>query len=114
MVSKLPKEKSPIILEAYELLAMKLFESREKRDIFANLFLVSYWSKINHIYFHGDCLVFEFEKSKGNHKGEKHLGTCYVYENPPKTWLCPVILLSQYLFCYPDVLKGDVPLFEIK
>ena len=29
-------------------------------------------------------------------------------------WLCPVISLSRYLFFYPDVLKGDVSLFEGK
>ena len=29
-------------------------------------------------------------------------------------WLCPVLLLSWYLFCHPDVLDGDLPLFEGK
>ena len=70
--------------------------------------------KINHIHFHGDCLVFEFEKSKGHQKGENNLGSWHVYANPSKMWLCPVLSLPRYLFCYPDVLKGDVPLFEGK
>ena len=29
-------------------------------------------------------------------------------------WLCPVRSLSRNLSCYPNVLKGDVPLFEGK
>ena len=49
--------------------------------ISAHLFLVLDWcvmkraencvnAKINHIHFHGDCLVFYFEKSRGDQKGE--------------------------------------------
>ena len=30
-------------------------------------------AKINHIQFHGDCLFFEFSKSKGHQKREKYL-----------------------------------------
>ena len=26
--------------------------------------------------------------------------------------ICPVLALARYLFCYPEVLRGDVPLFE--
>ena len=29
-------------------------------------------------------------------------------------WLCTVLSLSQYLFCYFDEVKGDVQLFEVK
>ena len=29
-------------------------------------------------------------------------------------WLCPVLELLRYLFCYPDLLKGGVPLFKGK
>ena len=65
--------------------AKTLFESREKRDIFAHLFLVLDWclmkwaencakAKINHIHSHGDCLVFELTKYKGHKKGENDLG----------------------------------------
>ena len=68
----------------------------------------------NHIHFHGDCLVFEFARSKGHKKGENHLGPWHVYANPLKMRLCPVLSLLQYLFWYPGVLNGDVPLFEGK
>ena len=68
-------------------------------------------AKINHISFRDDFLVFEFAKSKGNQTREPH-GPCHVYTNPLKPWICPVLSLARYLFCYPDVLKGDVPLFE--
>ena len=71
-------------------------------------------AKINNVHFHGDCLVFEFTKSKGHQKGENHLGPWNVYANPSKMWLCPVLSLLRYLFCYPDVLNGGMPLFEGK
>ena len=29
-------------------------------------------------------------------------------------WLCPVLSLLRFLFCYPDLLKCDVPIFEGK
>ena len=45
-------------------------------------------------------------------KGEKHVGPWHLYSNPYKPWLCPILALSRYLFCYPEVLRGDVPLFE--
>ena len=37
------QRKKPISLKAYEILAKTLFESGEKRDIFAHLFIVLYW-----------------------------------------------------------------------
>ena len=69
----------PIILGAYERLAKTIFESVEKRDIFAHLLLFLDWrlvkraencvnAKINHIHFHSDCLIFDFAKSKGHKK----------------------------------------------
>ena len=70
--------------------------------------------KIDYINFNGECLVFEFTKSKGNQNEGKNLGPWNVYANPSKMWLCPVPSLSRYLFCYSDVLKGDVPLFKGK
>ena len=71
-------------------------------------------SQINHIRFHGDCLIFEFAKSKVNQRGEIHLGPWRVYVNPSKMWLFPVLSLSRYLFFYPGVLNGGVPIFEGK
>ena len=68
--------------------------------------------KVKHIYFLNDSLVFEFAKSKGHQKGELHVGPWHVYSNPQKPWLCPVLSLARFLFCYPDILQGDVPLFE--
>ena len=62
--------------------------------------------------FHGECLVFEFVKSKGHQKGENYLGPLHVYTNLSKMWLCPFLSLSRYLFCCPDVLNGGVTLFK--
>ena len=53
-------------------------------------------AKISHISFHGDCLVFEFAKSKGNKNGENNLGPWHVYVNQLKMWLCPVLSLSRF------------------
>ncbi|KAL7538978.1 hypothetical protein ACHAWF_006258 [Thalassiosira exigua] len=68
-------------------------------------------AKINHIRFGSDCLVFEFAKSKTQQTGELH-GPWHVYANPKNPHICPVLAMARYLFCYPDVLQGDVPLFE--
>ena len=68
--------------------------------------------KVNHIYFRHDSLVFSFAKSKGHQKGEKHVGPWHVYSNPFKPWICPVLALARYIFSFPDVLKGDRPLFD--
>jgi len=68
--------------------------------------------KINHITFRNDCLVFEFAKSKSNQRGENHVGPWHVYANPHQPWCCPVLSLARYLFSYPEVLKGDMPLFH--
>ena len=119
---KLLEGKVPMPLEVYEKVARQLFCSREKEDIFCHLFLVLDWclmkraencvgAKINHISFIDDALVFEFAKSKGNQTGDE-FGPWHVYANPNKPWMCPVLALSMYLFCYPDVLRGDAPLFE--
>ena len=67
---KISEGKKALSLEAYELLAVTLFESEHKKDIFAHLFLILDWclmkraencvdAKINHIYFQDDCLTFE-------------------------------------------------------
>ena len=71
-------------------------------------------TKINHIHSQSDWLIFEFEKYKGHQKGENNLGPWHVYANPSKMWLCPVLSLLEYLFCYSDVFNGDVTLFEGK
>ncbi|KAL7524807.1 hypothetical protein ACHAXR_003117, partial [Thalassiosira sp. AJA248-18] len=119
---KISEGKKALSFKAYSMLAKKLFESGAKEDIFAHLFLVLDWclmkraenctnARINHISFSDDCLVFEFAKSKGHQKGEEHVGPWHVYSNPQMPWLCPILALAMYLLCYPDVLKGDVPLF---
>ena len=104
-------------------MAKTLFFSEKKEHIFGHVFLVLDWTlmkraencvncKINHITFQNDCLVFEFAKSKSNQRGENHVGPWHVYANPHQPWACPVLSLARYLFCYPDVLKGDMPLFD--
>jgi len=115
--------KKTLSQEAYELLAKTLFHSEKKEHIFGHVFLVLDWilmkraencvnCKINHITFQNNCLVFEFAKSKSHQRGESHVGPWHVYANPHIPWCCPVLSLAMYLFSYPEVLKGDMPLFR--
>ena len=121
---KLSEGKQPMPFKVYEKLALRMFCSGEQEDVFAHLFLVLDWclmkraencvgAKINHVKFIDDALVFEFAKSKGNQTGDE-FGPWHVYANPENPWICPVLALARYLFCYPDVLRGDSPLFEGK
>ena len=120
---KITEGKRAMSFEAYELIAKYLFHSGKKEHIFAHLFMVLDWNlmkraencvacKINHITFRNDSLVFEFAKSKGHQKGEKHVGPWHVYANPFKPWICPVLSMARYVFSFSDVLTGDMPLFE--
>ena len=119
---KITEGKEALSFEAYELVAKKLFHSKAKRDVFNHLFLVLDWNlmkraencvdaMINHISFGSDCLKFEFAKSKNEQTGQLH-GPWHVYANPKNPHICPVLALARYIFCFPEVLKGDVPLFD--
>ena len=70
-------------------------------------------AKINHIHFHGDCLVFEFAKSKVHKKGENHIGPWNIHANPFKNVVVSSAIIIV-VFLYPGVLKGYVPLSEGK
>ena len=69
-------------------------------------------SKITHIRFKYDSLVFEFAKSKGQQEGEEHVGPWHVYVSPYEPAMCHVLTLAKYVFCYPSVVCGKSPLFE--
>ena len=68
-------------------------------------------AKKNHISFDEDALVFAFAKTKGNQTSDE-FGPWHVYANPKTLWICPVLAMARYLFCFPDALRGDAPLFE--
>ena len=119
---KLTEGKVAMPIEVYERMSKKLFCSEEKEDVFAHLFLVLDWclmkraencvtAKINHISFDEDALVFAFAKTKGNQTGDE-FGPWHVYANPETPWICPVLAMARYLFCFPDALRSDAPLFE--
>lgn len=120
---KISEGKKGMKKSVYSKLAKILFESDEKKHIFAHLFLILDWNlmkraencvdcKINHIYFEEDCLVFEYAKSKGHQDGEDHVGPWHVYSNPLEPHICPVLSLARYIFTYPEVLSSGSPLFE--
>jgi len=119
---KITEGKDALSFDNYEFLAKQLFFSGEKKDVFNRLFLILDWNlmkraencvhaKINHIRFESDSLVFEFAKSKTQQTGDLH-GPWHLYANPDKPWICPQLAMAMYLFTFPDVLRGDVPLFE--
>ena len=121
---KIQKGKDALTWEGYEYTARTLFLSGEPKDVYFHTFLVLDWNlmkraencvdaKINNISFKDDSLVFEFEKSKTRQTGDP-FGPWHVYSNPEKPWLCPVLALARYLFCYPEVLRGDVPLLRVR
>ena len=68
--------------------------------------------RIDHIDFREDCIVFTFAKSKGHQKGEEYFGPWHVYANPHKPWMFPLLSMARYNCCYPELLKGGVPLFD--
>ena len=66
--------------EVYKFIAKGIFELSKKEHVFVHFFLILDWNlmkrsencvktKVAHIRFHEDALVFEFEKSKGMHGG---------------------------------------------
>ena len=90
---KIPKGKNPISLNTYEILVNTLFETKEKRDIFAHLFLVFDRSLmkvtenfantiIKHIQLHSERLVVELVNSMVHQKVENDFCPWHVYANP--------------------------------
>ena len=66
---------------------------------------------MNHISFREDALVFGFAKTKGNQTGDE-FGPWHVYANPESPEICPLVAMALYFFCFPEVVRGDAPLFE--
>ena len=93
-----------------------------EESLFAHLFFILHWNlmkraencqmcKISHIYFHGDALVFEFAKSKGDQDG-KFVGPWHCYANPQKPHVCVVLAMAKFCLAYDGVLSKNAPLFE--
>ena len=71
-------------------------------------------AKISHITFKNDSLVFQFAKSKYHHNGKENVRTWYVYVDPHKPHICPVLEIALYLFTYPELLVNKTLLFQGK
>ena len=69
-------------------------------------------TKVAHIQFHEDALVFEFEKSKGMQGGEDHVGPWHVYANPLNPFICPLLALARYFLMFPETLKMNAAVFQ--
>jgi hypothetical protein len=123
---KILEGKSHMTVAVYEFLCKAMFESKKPEHIFAHTFTALDWNlmkraenvvdvKIAHISFSNDALVFIFSKSKSQQDGaEEFLGPWYVYANPQKPWLCPILAIARFCFMYPAVFIGNRPLFEGK
>ena len=88
-----------------------------EESLFAHLFFILHWNlmkraencqmcKISHIYFHGDALVFEFAKSKGDQDG-KFVGPWHCYANPQKPHVCVVLAMAKFCLPYDAVLAKN-------
>ena len=58
--------------------------------------------------------MFHFAKLKGRQNGEDHVGPLHVYVNPHGPHILPVLLLSRYLFAYPELLVNKTSLYQGK
>ena len=84
---KLIEGKITLSFHAYKLLATILFKSEKVEYIAAHEFLILEWNlmaiaenrvgaKIDHISFHQDTLLFDFEKTKTDQEGTKNVVAC--------------------------------------
>ena len=123
LAQKITEGKEPMSVEVYEYIAKEMFESdKAEHSLFAHLFFLLDWNlmkraencagcKIDHIYWNGDSLVFEFAKSKGDPDG-KFVGPWHCYANPEKPHVCLVLAMAKYCLTYREVLMKNAPLFE--
>ena len=109
--------------DVYKFIAKGLFESSKKEHVFVHLFLILNWNlmkrsenfvntKVAHIRFHEDALVFEFAKSKGMQGGEYHVGPWHVYANSLNPFICPLLALTRYFLTFPETLKTNAAVFQ--
>ena len=120
---KITEGKEPMSVEVFEYISKELFVSEDPEEsLFGHLFFLLDWNlmkraencekcKINHIYWSGDALIFEFAKSKGDQEGKFH-GPWHCYANPEKPHLCLVLAMAKYCLTYSDVCSKGAPLFE--
>ena len=71
-------------------------------------------SKTSHITFKNNSWVFHFTKSNGHQNGKDRVGPWYVYANPHRPHIFPVLALARYLFTYPELLVKNTSLFQGK
>jgi hypothetical protein len=79
--------------------------------IFARNFMILTWNLmsrasstlavcLNHIEFVDDALCIYFPKMKNDQLGERPKDPRYVYANPKKPHVCPLLALGMYWLCY--------------
>ena len=71
-------------------------------------------TKIIHITFKNNSLVFQFAKSKWHQNGKDHVGSWHIYTNPHGPHIFPVLELARYLFTHPELLVNKTSLFQGK
>ena len=106
-------------------MACRNYFRREKIEhIAANTFLVLEWnliaqaencvgSKLWHISFHWDALVFDFAKTMIYQEGIKNIDhTLHMYKNNLEPFVCPLLELARYIIAHPSILTGQGNLFK--
>ena len=112
---KLDEGKKPMSFEVYKALCKVLYKSSKADHIFCHLMLVLEWNlmarsdnvlkmMLTHVEWRNDSLVFFFGKSKSNQEGDGSHHPWHVFSNPLEPEMCPVLTLSKYLLCFPDLM----------
>ena len=117
--------KEKMDFKVYSKIAELMFKQGGTDFIFAHCFLVIEWNlmarsdnviytHINHMKRIDDALVFYFKKSKGDQEGVNENEPWHVYANPSQPFICPILAMTRYVACNPQVLAGDCKIFESK
>ena len=115
--------KAALPFAAYQYLASILFESEDPEDVAAHTFLVLEWnlvaraeyvigSKIDHVAFKDDAMVFEMGPTKCDQEGTKNLDhPWHCYSCPEHPEICCHLAIARYFMAHPTVLNGECSFF---
>ena len=109
--------------KAYRHLASLLFDSEDPEMVAAHTFLVLEWnlvsraeyvigSKIDHVIFKDDAMIFEMGPTKCDQEGTKNLDhPWHCYSCPEYPEICCHLAMARYFMAYQTVLNGECGFF---
>ena len=115
---KLIEGKKALSFQAYKRLAEILFRSEKIEHISTHTFLVLEWnliaqsencvgSKVEHIYFRRDVLLFGFVNTNTDQEGINNTyHMWHVYANTLETFVCPLLALAWYIISHQSIITG--------